>query len=237
MKVMVFDIETVPVKDETISEEEWEYLLKWVEKEEDEEKEREKLSFWAFTAHLVSVALCDPEEKKAWVLYISDEEKREEIEEMGVTSVLQSFSLKDGIEEAEKRILKLFWKTAHKFLDKRLVSFNGRKFDSVFLMLRSFILGVKVSRNLLGSRFDYNNHFDLLEGITFHGIGRKYTLDFICRRLGLESPKTNMDGTMVKDYFNRGQYREIALYNLRDAIITGEIYKRFRDTLGEVLGL
>jgi predicted PolB exonuclease-like 3'-5' exonuclease len=237
MEVVVFDIETVPVEDSDLSEEDWDYLLKFATTEEEEEKQREKLSFWPFTAHLVSVALYKPQEKRAVVLYIADKDGSEELKEGDVNVFLKSYSMERGIEEAERRILGIFWEKAKEKADHRFVSFNGRRFDSVFLMLRSFILGVKATRNLLDNRFRYDNHIDLLDLLTFHGQGRRYTLDFVCRRLGIPSPKGEIDGAKVKEYFRSGRYREIALYNLRDAIVTGEIYKRFLNTLGDVLGL
>ncbi len=234
---IVFDIETVPVEEESLSREELEYIFKYAQTEEEEERERERMSLWAFTAHLVSLALYKLEDGKAVVLYAGEEDGEENIEEMGVEVFMRSYSIREGIEEAERRILQQFWKKASDKKDHRFVSFNGRRFDSVFLMLRSFVLGVKVKSNLLGSRFDYGNHFDILDALTFHGQGRKYTLDFVCRRLGLPSPKEEMEGKDVKEFFRSGRYREIALYNLRDTILTGEIYKRLRETLGEVFEL
>ena len=237
MNTIIFDIETVSVDEESLGQAEMDYLLKYAESDEEKEAEKEKMSLWAFTAHLVSLALYKLEEGSAIVLYIGDEDRSEEVEVMNVKAFMRSYSMKDGVEEAERRILLQFWKKAEDKLDHRFVSFNGRRFDSVFLMLRSFVLGVRATRNLLGGRFEYKNHFDLLEGLTFHGQGRKYTLDFVCRRLGLPSPKEEMDGKDVKEYFKKGRYRDIALYNLKDAIITGSIYKRFYETLGGALGL
>ena len=46
-----------------------------------------------------------------------------------------------------------------------------------------------------------------------------------------------MDGHDVKEYFAKGRYRDIALYNLKDTIATARIYERFRNTLGDVFGL
>lgn len=237
MEVIVFDIETVSVGEDSFDDKDWEYILKYAETEEDEEKQKERLSFWAFTAHLVSVTLLDLSSKKALVMYLSNDENTEEIEKDGFKVFMRSFSIGEGIEDAERKILRHFWKKVEERRDQRLVSFNGRRFDSVFLMLRSFILGVKATRNLLGSRYSYENHLDLLDALTFHGQGRKYSLDFVCRRLGIESPKELMDGHQVKEYFSQGRYRDIALYNLQDTIVTAKIYQRFYETLGDVFGL
>ncbi len=237
MDAVVFDIETVPVNEDSFDDRDWEYILKYAESEEDEEKEKEKLSFWAFTAHLVSVTLLDIPTGRALVMYLSNREGLEELDRDGFTVYMKSFSIEGGIEHAERRILENFWKKVDERRNQRLVSFNGRRFDSVFLMLRSFVLDVRVSRDLIGKRFSYDNHLDLLDALTFHGQGRKYSLDFVCRRLGLPSPKESMDGHEVKRYFREGRYRDIALYNLKDTIATAEIYRRFYDTLGHIFGL
>ena len=245
MEAIIFDIETVPTKEENLKEEDWEYIFKYADTEEDREKQKERLSLWALTAHLVSVALLNVSEGLALVMYLSDRDSKEELKlreefeggELELRVHMVGFSMEEGIEEAERRILTKFWKKAKEKEGYRFVSFNGRGFDSVFLMLRSFVLGVKVSRQFIGNRYEYRNHLDLLDLLSFHGQGRKYSLEFVCRRLGIPSPKEDMDGHDVKEYFAKGRYRDIALYNLKDTIATARIYERFRNTLGDVFGL
>ena len=234
---LIFDIETVPTEEENLSREEIEYLFRRADSEEKEEKIRSMMGLWAFTAHLVSVGLMIPELKRALVLYAGerDEEETEEVE--GVSVKFRCFSLSDGIEEAERRMLEKFWGVVSKRSVGRLVSFNGRGFDSHFLMLKSLMLGVKATRNLMGSRYDYHNHVDLLDLISFHGVGRFYSLDFLCRRLGIDTPKEFMKADEVKEKFLEGKYKEIALYNFYDVLATGKLYERFLETLGEALGL
>ncbi|WP_457601347.1 ribonuclease H-like domain-containing protein [Hydrogenivirga sp.] len=240
MNAVVFDIETVPYDEDSFSKEEWEYILKYVENEEEIEQTKERLSLWAFTAHIASLAMLDVSENRALVMYLSDgsgDRDKEDLEFNGVSVHMRAFSTAEGVEEAERRILSVFWEKAEERNGQRFVSFNGRRFDSVFLMLRSFILGVRVTRDLLGNRYKYENHFDLLDALTFHGQGRKYSLDFVCRRLGIPSPKEDFDGKDVKELYREGRYRDIALYNLGDVLATAEIYRRFYDTLGGVFNL
>ena len=238
MKAMVFDIETVPAEEHSFSDKEWEYILKYAENEEDEEKTRERLSLWALTAHLVSVAFLKVEDRDALVLYISDEDSTDQMIFEDLNVYMKSFSLREGLEEAEAKMLSEFWKIVdEKKGDYRFVSFNGRRFDVVFLMLRSFVLGVEAKVNLLDKRYDHNTHLDLLDALTFYGQGRKYSLDFLCRRLGLPSPKEEVDGHEVKNLFRDGRYMDIAIYNLKDVVATDRIYRRFKETLGTVFGL
>ncbi len=233
--VLVFDIETVGVNEEDLTEEELEYLYRFANDEEEVEKTRQRFSLWAFTGHLVSWALYHPSKKTAVVYYISNRERKEKEIIGDISVIFKSVPLNKGIEIAEKRLLQIFWEIISGRKNTTLVSFNGRRFDGVFLMLRSMILGVRVSRDLVGKRYDPKNHIDILELISFSGLGRKYSLDFICRRMGIESPKTEMTGDEIKDYFEMGKYEEIARYNLRDVIATAELYKRLKTTLGDAL--
>lgn len=51
------------------------------------------------------------------------------------------------------------------------------------------------------------------------------SMDAICKSFGIPG-KTDMDGSMVYDYWLAGRYEEIAEYNMRDVIATREIYRR-----------
>ena len=234
---LVFDVETVPTHEENLSKEELDYLFRRAEDEKKEEKIRSMMGLWAFTAHLVSVGLLIPESDRALILYVGKESTEEKTEIDGVRVRFRSFSITGGIEEAERSILKEFWNILSEGKIGRLVSFNGRGFDSHFLMLRSFMLGVKATRDLMGKRYDYNNHLDILDLLSFHGAGRLYSLDFLCRRLGINTPKEFMSAEDVKRNFEEGKYKDIALYNLYDVLAIGKLYTRLMETLGEALGL
>ena len=234
---LVFDIETVPTGEEDLSEEEIEYLFRRADSEEGKEKIRSMMGLWALTAHLVSVGLLLLEARKAMILYVGDKDKEDTEDIEGIEVKFRSFSLSEGVEEAERRILEEFWRVVSKRSVGRLVSFNGRGFDSHFLMLKSLMLGVKATRNLMGNRYDYSNHVDILEIVSFHGASRLYSLDFLCRRLGIETPKKFMRAEEVKKRFLEGKYRDIALYNFYDILATGKLYERLMETIGEALGL
>ena len=58
-----------------------------------------------------------------------------------------------------------------------------------------------------------------------------YSLDYWCRRFGVESPKGSMDGSMVAGKARAGHYDEIAEYCLRDTRATADLFQRLRGTL------
>ncbi len=237
MYTLVFDIETIPTDEGNLTEEELEYLYRRAEDEEKERRIREMMALWAPTAHIVSVGLLIYEKNFAKILYLSQENSQEEEDMEGYRVKLTSYSIKEGIESAERKLLSDFWNVVGHQSIGTLVSFNGRSFDSPFLMLRSLLLDVKVSRNLIGNRYRYDDHIDLMDLLSFHGIGRPYSLDFLCRRLGFSSPKDFMKGDEVKDRFRNGAYRDIAIYNFYDVVAIGKLYGRLKRTMGEAFGL
>ena len=109
---------------------------------------------------------------------------------------------------------------------------NGRQYDGPVLMIRSAMLNVTPTRNLAGYRYSIEKHCDLMEVLDFQGTARpSYSLDYWCRRFGVESPKGKMDGSMVASKARAGRYDEIAEYCLRDTRATGNLFLRLRHTL------
>ncbi len=110
----------------------------------------------------------------------------------------------------------------------QFVTFNGRTFDCPFLMLRSAILGIKPTRNLLPYRYSANEHCDLMEQLTFYGIFRKFNLDFYCKSFGIKSSKASgITGLDLGTLFNEGRFLEIAEYCLGDVKATTELFHRW----------
>ena len=114
----------------------------------------------------------------------------------------------------------------------RFVTFNGRCFDGPFLMLRSAMLGIPVTRNLVGYRYSIRPHTDLLDAVSFFGASRKWNLDFACKVFGVVSPKEQgMDGFSVGHFYRAGRIREIALYCRRDVEATAGLFQKLEKTL------
>ena len=124
----------------------------------------------------------------------------------------------------ETEILEEFWRYVSRGVGK-LITYNGRAFDGPFLTLRSALLGVTPTRSFLPYRYSFARHCDLAEVVSFHGARDLESLDFWCRRTGVGSPKTDLDGSMVGTAYREGRIEEIGEYCLRDARKTAELYR------------
>ncbi len=225
MKTIIYDIETVGYPLESFDEKQIEYLLKPVEKEETDFKKTEKreeiirsLNLSPLTAQVVAIGLYNQESDKFLVLFQSDK--------------TDNYELEGGrykfISGTEKEILEKFWKVIKDA--NKLVTFNGRGFDAPFLHIRSAILRIKPTKNLIPYRFDSKFHCDLLEQFTYYGLTRKYNLDFYCKAFGIESPKEGeVTGYNMNEVFAQKRYREIAEYCAKDLYSTFELYKIFEE--------
>lgn len=218
---IVLDIETVGFDMEDLSESQREFLLRYAEKEVNPQQRKEKideteryLSLYPFTANLICIGLLNTETEGSIVLFKSKSEEEWGVEEKKITY--------KGNSEVE--ILRLFWN----FISKtdKVITFNGRNFDIPFLMLRSALLGVKPSINLIQNRYNITNHIDLLDQFTFYGITRKFNLDFYCHAFGITSPKSKgISGMEVKELYKAGKVKDIAVYCGEDIKATYKLYK------------
>lgn len=224
---LVFDIETVGYEFESLSESQQEYLLRYAEQEKDITKREEKiedakryLSLYPFTAKIVAIGMLNTETENVMVLYESNE-KDEWISEEKSTRYKPL---------SENEMLEYFWTCIEKV--EKVITFNGRNFDIPFIMLRSAMLKIKPSKNLLKGRFDSTNHIDLLEQFTFYGITRKFNLDFYCHAFGIESPKSKgITGMEVKELYKAGRVKDIAIYCGDDVKATYKLYKIWNEYL------
>ncbi|HKE00484.1 MAG TPA: ribonuclease H-like domain-containing protein [Planctomycetota bacterium] len=137
----------------------------------------------------------------------------------------------------EADLLKAFWKWVAPggAQRKRLISFNGRGYDLPVLAVRSAMFGIKPSRPLDGKPWEMReSHVDLMDVLTFQGSFReRYKLDYWCRRFGVESPKTKLDGSQVARAYRDGAIEDIGEYCLRDTRATAELFRKIRPTLIE----
>lgn len=227
MKELIFDIETVGYPIESFDEFQQEYLLRFANLEESEEKRQQKaeeairyLNLSALTAQVVAIGLYDLNISKGLVLFQSGKKEHYKSEN-------QEFTFHSG---DEKYIIQKFWEIASKF--DRFITFNGRSFDAPFLLLRSAILRIKPTKNLLFGRFDSKTHCDLLEQFTFYGLTRKYNLDFYCKVFGFESSKRgDVTGYNINEIFYQKRFKEIAEYCSKDLLATKELYLIYKSYL------
>lgn len=227
MRTLVLDIETVGVDFESLDGAVQRYLLKYAEQEPTEEQRdaararvRDSLALWAPTGRVIAVAMLNPDTCKARVYYEGADDEPWTIDE-GVQA--------EFIPCDERTALERVWEVIPRY--PRLVTFNGRGFDLPFLMLRSSLQGLKPSRNLLGNRYGLQ-HVDLLDQLTFHGLSRKFSLDFWCKAYGIASPKAaGVEGADVGRLYREGRLHDIARYCLGDTVATANLYARWHATL------
>lgn len=224
MSRIVIDIETVGVGWDDLEEAEQAYLLQHAPTSEEQQRTKDHLALSPLTGRVVAIGMMNPDSGKALVLA------------EGIPGEAASWRPEPGVEfwtGSESEILERFWDVVKRY--QQVVTFNGRSFDGPFLMLRSLALGIPASRNLVPGRYRTTEHLDLLEVLTFFGLTRKYSLDFFCRRLGLETPKTRLTGKDVGRMYQEGRMEDIARYCLDDVRATAQLLARVEENLGVLL--
>ncbi len=216
MSKVVFDIETIGVDFETLEQEEQDYILKYAEDEKKIKETKTKLSLWPFTGEIAAICLFNPDTKKGKTYFQAPGQK------------IEPFIQEDIEYEAlsEKEILTNFWANIKNY--RQFITFNGRGFDCPYIMLRSAVLKIRPTANLMPYRYDPSAHLDLLDQLTFYGSFRKFSLDFYCKSFNLSSQKLEgMSGEKVQEYFKEKKYLEIARYCSADVKATAELYERW----------
>jgi predicted PolB exonuclease-like 3'-5' exonuclease len=238
---LVFDIETVPLEfDSSFDDVQKEYLLRGAKTDEEIEYIKHLGGLNPLLGKIVCIGIYLIESKQGFALYLdeSDQEDTTELEEMKLK--FKSFT-------EERDMIEHFWKGLTADSYSAYVSFNGRGFDCPFLMLRSAVLGIRPSVNLMaGTRWNFTvasnrrdvEHIDLLDKLTYGagfdktGATRRFNLDFYTKAFGVPSPKTEgITGYDVPRFFADGKMREIAEYCLRDVRSTGDLYEKWLELL------
>lgn len=220
MSRVVVDIETLALPLGDFDDVQQEYLLRFATTPEEREDALLKLNLYAPTARVLAIGMLNPDTGGGRV-YIDAPDERAWESADGAVQFLPS---------SEPELLEGFWKDLVPY--RQIITFNGRGFDCPFLMLRSSLLSVRPSRNLMGNRYDTKGHIDLLDQLTFYGATRKFNLDFYCKTYGIESPKARgVTGLDLGGLVNEGRFREIAEYCLGDVVATAELFRRWEKTL------
>jgi hypothetical protein len=220
MTSVVFDIETLGFPLESFDSVQQEYLLKFADTQEKREIEIQKFSLSPLTARVIAIAMLNPASMSGKVFYQSDEN--------------ETYTSEDGkvefVSGDEQEVIQKFWDNVKHY--DRIVTFNGRAFDNPFLLIRSAIIGIRPTRNLMPYRYDSKEHCDLLEQLAFYGAVRKYNLDFYCKVFGIKSPKSEgITGLDLGVLFHEKKFRKIAEYCLGDVIATAQLYMRWNEFL------
>lgn len=216
MSKVVFDIETIGSDFETLSGEVQKYILGEGEDEKKNQEAKGKLGFWPLTGEIAAICLLNPDTNKGRVYFQAPGAKIKPLIEGDIEYLAMS----------EKEILEKFWQEIKNY--KQFITFNGRKFDCPFIALRSGVLKVRPTRNLMPYRYSDQEHIDLLDQLTFYDAFRRFSLDFYCRTFNLDSVKLKgMSGDKVQEYFRKGKYLEIAKYCVADVRATAELFERW----------
>jgi len=238
MAKLVFDIETIGMPLASFDETQQEYLLRYAKNDEEREQQIRNLNLTPLTARVGCIAMLNMDSNQARVVYLADEPSEWATED-GINYIAVT-------DEAE--ILKNFWQVMGKrkeergssdFVYEKFVTFNGRTFDCPFVMLRSALLGIRPSRNMLAGG-KYNSrpfHIDLIDELTFYmssasGPTRKFNFDFYCKAFGIPSSKAEgVTGNDVNRLFGEKRYKEIAEYCMRDVRSTALLYNKWKSLL------
>lgn len=127
--------------------------------------------------------------------------------------------------EEEKEMLVDFWEAMGGVQGKVLwITFNGKRFDVPFLVLRTRVHGLSPSRTDLLDTYPYNDrpHCDLLRSCASFA----FRLEELCALLGVPSPKQHLNGNGVAEAMACGDVEAVQSYCEADVRATYEAYCR-----------
>lgn len=135
----------------------------------------------------------------------------------------------------EKELLLQFKELLENYFSKNehvLCAHNGKEFDFPFIARRMIIHQIEIpfKLNLFGKKPWEVPHLDTLELWKF-GDHKHYTsLKLLTKILGIPSPKTDIDGSEVRDVFYENKdITRIASYCERDVLAIAQIVLRLRN--------
>lgn len=216
MNKIIFDIETIGVNFDELDETSKESLLAYADSDEEITSIRNGLGLSPLTGEIVAIGILNPDTKKGAVYYQAGTSANEKYFEDDVQYVPCP---------SEKEILKKFWDLAKHY--DLFITFNGHAFDCPYLMIRSGILKVKPTINLMHNRYARRPHLDLLDVLSNFGAARwRKNLHMWCQAFGIGSPKGDgISGNDVAELFKSMEYKKIARYCYGDVVATGKLYE------------
>ncbi len=114
---------------------------------------------------------------------------------------------------------------------KTIVGHNVVNFDIRFLWKRAIILGIKMPGWFPRDPKPWDSAvFDTMTA--FAGARDTISLDRLCRALGIPG-KDDIDGSMISDLYDKGEYETIANYCKADVERTRAVHKRMQIAFGE----
>lgn len=228
---MIFDIETIPYNFDDVDKSTQDLVLRGlVENTFEAEQAKERMCLTPYLGEIVAIG---------FIVYVpQDDGSRRKLSKV----YFQAPTLATGtrIEEenvilistSERQMLRQFWNHAKDSHDAGypFVTFNGRSFDAPWIIARSLKYRIKPSVNLLPNRYD-NAHIDLKDKLSFYGALRWPTFHIVCNHLGVQTPKNKLDGSQIKNTYEKGEYLKIARYCAQDVKALEEVYNYYRDII------
>ena len=214
---LIFDIETVGIEFDSLDDKSKEFLLFYAEDEDEKKKIKEGLGFSPLTGEMVAIGILNPDTDKGAIYFEAAKKKIEKPEEENHRYVPCL---------SEKEVLEHFWESATHY--NQFITFNGHSFDCPFVMIRSAILKIKPTKNLMHNRYWADGlHFDLYDRLTNFGAVRfKRNLHLWCQAFGIDSPKAKgISGDDVAQLYKDKEYLKIAKYCFDDIKATKELYR------------
>ena len=108
-----------------------------------------------------------------------------------------------------------------------LVGHNVLNFDLRFLLQRYMVNNIRphaiINVAAQAKAWDGKVYDTMTQ---FAGYGNRISLDKLCMALGVPSPKSEMDGSMVGQYVADGYIDEVVAYCKKDVLATRAVYQR-----------
>lgn len=153
------------------------------------------------------------------------------------TGKIERFVVEDLSLSAEKDMLESFNLHIKEVCGQNLPYFIGHyiaEFDLKFIFQRMVVHNIKPSVVIPFNEAAYKDmYFDTMTN--WAGWKGKVSLDNLCYYLGIDTPKTELDGSKVWQYVKDGKYTEVADYCCRDVAAVKKVYNRltFKELINE----
>jgi DNA polymerase elongation subunit (family B) len=118
-------------------------------------------------------------------------------------------------------------RTNKKNPERKLVAHNGLEFDYPYICRRMLINGISLpkSLNLTGKKPWEIPHLDTLNMWKFGEYRHFTSLELLATLFGIESSKTDLDGSQVNTtYYHKKDLEAISYYCMQDVIVTAKLY-------------
>lgn len=130
----------------------------------------------------------------------------------------------DCLSGDEPTMLVKFWQIAENC--DLFVGHNILDFDLRFIMQRSIINQIKPTKNISLARYRSNPVYDIMCEWAVWNTYDKISLNDLALALGIPSPKGELDGSKVNEYYQAGRHEEICRYCNADVETVRAIYHR-----------